>query len=167
MIHNGYYKKVWGSGWDPSTRSYGYYLRGWEKIHKGYRIADLNGEFISKSYNIIRHISEDYLYAEEWKGQLVLLDVDGNVINPDFKINLSDINIKINAIGDDLVYLSYDKPDAEGYKAKVCSFNGEILYASKEYDKVLPFDDVSYEAFCDNQRLLISKIDGGIITELE
>ncbi len=167
LIHNGYYKKVWGSGWDPSTRSYEYYLRGWEKIHKGYRIADLNGEFISKSYNIIRHISEDYLYAEEWKGQLVLLDVDGNVINPDFKINLSDINIKINAIGDELVFLSYDKPDEEGNKSKVCSFTGDILYTSKEYDKVLPFDDVSFEAFCDKRRLLISKTDGGIIAEFE
>ena len=157
LIHNGYFKRVWDSVWDPYTRSYGDYPIGKELVHKGYRIADLNGVFISKSYNIIRRLSEDYLYAEEWKGQLVLLDVDGNVIYPDFKINLSDKNIKINAIGDDLVYLRYDKPDAEGYKAKVCSFSGDILYASKEYDKVPPFDDISYEAFCDNQRLLISK----------
>ena len=45
--------------------------------------------------------------------------------------------------------------------------SGLLVDTSKEYDKVLPFDDASYEAFCDNQRLLISKIDGGIITELE
>lgn len=142
LIHNGYHKTKWGNG---------------EKVHRGYRVSDLNGTFISPSYNIIRRLSEDYLYGEGWKGQLVLMDVDGNIIYPDFQLNLSNRNIKVNAIVDEVMYLSYETPDKHGCKTKVCTFDGKTLYSSTKYDKVLPYDDSSYEAFIGEKSEIIVK----------
>ena len=167
LIHNGYPKKVWGEYWNKDSHSYEHYLRGWEMVHKGYRISNLNGEFVSKSYNIIRRLSEDYLYAEEWKGQRVLLDVDGNVIYSNFNINLSDKNIKVNAIEDELIFISNIKPDSEGCKTKICSFDGDTIYSSTEYDMVLAYDDISYEVHLGKLSGLISKADGSVISGLQ
>ena len=159
LVHEGYYDY---ERYYLGTNSYGTprYGGNWNQHDYGYKIYDLEGNAISKSYNKINYLFDDYIYAEEDNKKL-LLDIDGNILSKEFNININGYGFQINAIENGLVFISNNYSFYN--RVAIFSFSGETIYTSSEFDKILPFNDIAYEVFNEKGRALISKEDGRLL----
>ena len=146
------------------VRDAGYYpyYAGNKKQNDQFRIYDLEGNAVTEDYNSITHLLGDYVYAEKGE-QKFLLDTDGNIISREFTLAFDKNEWTINAIDNELIFISRKDSYSSICWSRIISFRGEEIFQSTDYDKILPFDDAAYEVFNKKGRALISNINFNII----